>query len=76
MGVVSVTGVTGSTNRMNCKSSSDDVSGETGDYDDAVNGHTGAAYVISGATMTLTGGEYSGGVTPDTDTDMWTFTKM
>jgi hypothetical protein len=71
-GALAVSNASGSTDRTNCTASSDDTTGETGDYDGAVNGQ-GAGYQVSGTTMTMGGGM---GVTPYTDQANWTFTKM
>jgi hypothetical protein len=74
MGALSVSGASGSTNRTSCASSSDDVTGATGVYDDAVNGQNGATYTISNTTMmTLM---KDSGVTPYTGSSYWAFTKM
>jgi hypothetical protein len=73
-GAFTVSNAMGSTDRTGCSANGDDVTGEMGDYDGAVNNDQNASsYTVTGMTMTVRGGD---GVTPYTDNANWTFTKM
>jgi hypothetical protein len=72
-GGVTVSGATGTTNRVSCQLPSADLTGQTGLYDSAVNATGGTSFTITGTTMTF---PQSAGVTPYVDGNDWTFTKM